>query len=613
MILSSVGLKKRKEELCGCLLLLFALLIGYLLFMYMDITNTVDNANVLISCIKNGKILDFYDISVERSQTNFAANYNFPIYLLFGIWQAPVLFFANRMKINYLSSPVCMLWSKTLLMVFVFASAIEIYKIVCMFKEKDRGFIAVYLFLSSTFVYFSVFISSQIDVIAVAVMLGGLYYYLKGQNRAFYVFFWLATPLKMYALFIALPLLACKEKNIIKLLSKWIFLFAPIIIERIVFRDSPAYNYQLYAQGRDATDQILGTYISLGRAISPFLLIYIGIIFYSYTSQRQDGAKAIYCCSIVWAAFVCFCNINTYWVYLASPFLLISMCISGCNMEIGGLIESLSGFAYTIEIACRGSMVFKDDSLATRLLLPRIIDLPGKEQIKYGTLFALFSQTDLPLYKTLLSTIYVAGIMLLLYISRPNETKRYFTGFVKPRWIGLLIRPMLLLIVASLILYVNMAKTNTIAYDTLSLNPKASEYDLVSTEDTIVSQRVMFSDDRELDELILKFANTHYQRSNAAVLKVEIINDEGLSVFECFIGCNTIRNNEELNIDLQGTKVRAGREYIVKLSGKSGVKYYNDETLRPYMVEDEEKQDNNLGVVCVNGALTDKTLAFKIR
>ena len=71
------------------ILLGIVLIAAYQIFMYMDITNTIDNANILLSSIRHGKMLDFYEISVQQAKTNYAANYNFIIYVIFGIWQAP--------------------------------------------------------------------------------------------------------------------------------------------------------------------------------------------------------------------------------------------------------------------------------------------------------------------------------------------------------------------------------------------------------------------------------------------------------------------------------------------------------------------------------------------
>ena len=69
--------KQRKaENTLSWILLALILLVAYQVFLYMDITNTIDNANILLRSVWHGKILDFYELSVQQAKTNYAANYN---------------------------------------------------------------------------------------------------------------------------------------------------------------------------------------------------------------------------------------------------------------------------------------------------------------------------------------------------------------------------------------------------------------------------------------------------------------------------------------------------------------------------------------------------------
>ena len=110
--------------------LICVLIAAYFIFLYQDLTNTVDNANILLDATRKGKILQFYELSVECSQTNFASNYNFIIYVIFALWQAPAYFIVHILGNNYLECPWAMLWSKTLIVVLSVVVAYYIYKIV---------------------------------------------------------------------------------------------------------------------------------------------------------------------------------------------------------------------------------------------------------------------------------------------------------------------------------------------------------------------------------------------------------------------------------------------------------------------------------------------------
>lgn len=177
--------KQRKaENTLSWILLALILLVAYQVFLYMDITNTIDNANILLRSVWHGKILDFYELSVQQAKTNYAANYNFIIYIIFAVWQAPVYLLMHLLKKEYLDCVMAMLWSKGLVILFFSVTVYWIKKIVefCT-GSREKGILAVFLYSSSMAVFYPVFICSQLDVISMSFMLAGIYYYLKNQNK----------------------------------------------------------------------------------------------------------------------------------------------------------------------------------------------------------------------------------------------------------------------------------------------------------------------------------------------------------------------------------------------------------------------------------------------
>lgn len=595
---------------CSLLILMFA----FGIFMYIDITNTADNANILIRAISWGRIKDFYDLTVKYSQTNFAANYNFPTYVLFAIWQLPVFFIAHKLNINYLESPVCMLWSKTLVLLFTLFSAWLIYKIVTECGEnKRKGQLAAFLYLTSGFVFYAVFICGQLEVISTSLMLCGIYYYIRKRYRYFYLFFLLAVPFKMFALFLALPLIVYKEKNIIKAFASWAALGIPLLVEKIVFGDSPVYRYALSSQSRDAVQTLLKAQVSLGRPISIYILLFIIMVVYLYLSNDMDNRMIIYSCFYVWAIFVIFSGINTYWVYLIAPFAILATCINHRHMGIDIFIETISSFSYMISIACMGTAIFKDEGLITRLLYPTFFSVPVQEEFKYQTVDMLFTSQGWKSYYTLFSTIFVGGVILLLILTIPRLKRLDHSVDIKIKGI-ICLRPLALLTVCGLILFASTSKTNRVAFDTRSYDANIAQCDLINSEsEEQICQNIVFQDTRNLDSIILKFDNTHYYRANTALLHIELINQDGSIVFEDNLACCNIKNRDETCINLRGTKVNAGDIYSIRLSGKAGIEYYwNLESLCPYIVTTSD--EIGLEPVSINGEKTESTyLWFEIR
>lgn len=595
---------------CSLLILMFA----FGIFMYIDITNTADNANILIRAISWGRIKDFYDLTVKYSQTNFAANYNFPTYVLFAIWQLPVFFIAHKLNINYLESPVCMLWSKTLVLLFTLFSAWLIYKIVIECGEnKRKGQLAAFLYLTSGFVFYAVFICGQLEVVSTSLMLCGIYYYIRKRYRYFYLFFLLAVPFKMFALFLALPLIVYKEKNIIKAFASWAALGIPLLVEKVVFGDSPTYRYALSSQSRDAVQNLMNAQINLSRPISVFFLLYIILVVYLYLSNDMDNRMIIYSCFYVWAVFVAFNGINTYWVYLIAPFAILAICINHKYLGINILIETVSSLSYIIGVVCMGTAVFKDKGLITRLFYPTFFSIPAQEELRHQTVDMLFASQGWKTYYTLFSTVFVVGVILLLVLTCPKQKQQ--ECFAKQRVRDYVcLRPLVLLLITGVILYATTSKTNRIAFDTRNCDTEVAQCDLISSKSkNYICQDLVFQDSRKLDSVVLKFNNTHYHRSNMALLCFELLSEKGSPVFKEYLGCSDIKSKEEVSLNLRETQIDAGETYTIRLSGRAGNEYYwNQESLCPYIVTTSD--EIGLEPVSINGEKTESTyLWFEIR
>ena len=588
------------------------LFFAFVSFLYIDLTNTVDNANILLRVIRWGRITEFYDLSVKYSQTNFAANYNFPIYILFAIWQLPAYIITYKLGINYLESPVCMLWSKLLVFLFVLLSAYYIYKIVLLCSENvKKGKLAIFLYLSSGFVFYSVFVCGQLEVISTSLMLGGLYYYLRKKDKLFYLFFVLSVPFKMFTLFLALPLLAYKEKNIIKVLVAWLAMGLPVVAEKVFFRNSPTYYYALYSQNKDATAKLMNARLSIAMPISVFIFLYISLVVYLYISHDSDKRIVIYSSFFVWAIFVVFCGINTYWIYLIAPFAVLTICINDKYLRVNILIETISSFSYIIAVACMGTAIFKDNEILSRLLFSCFFSIPPTGQLKYKTVEMLFSSQGWKTYYTLFSTIFGSGIILLLILTLPKLQKGLADDKTKTIvWL----RPLILMLVSGLIIFASTSQTNVTAYDTRNYEAVPTQCNLIEPmSDNSLSQKIIFPDSRKLDSMIMKFENTHYYRANMALLHIELLDENELCVFEDCLGCSVIGNKEEIVVDLKDTAVQAGKMYTIRLSGSEGNKaYWGQESLYPYVCSSSD-QINLQSVEINNESIENTYLWFEIR
>lgn len=592
------------------ILLGIVLIAAYQIFMYMDITNTIDNANILLSSIRHGKMLDFYEISVQQAKTNYAANYNFIIYVIFGIWQAPAYLITHIAGVEYLDCVPALLWSKGLIVLFFIATVYWVEQIVkCCTNDRGKALLAVFLYSSSMAVFYPVFVCCQLDVISMSFMLTGVYHYLKGHKKWFWLCFFIAVPCKMFAILLALPLILLKQKNIWKAAVIWGSMMGLLIVEKLMFRNSPVYKYALNAQSRDAIDNLLGSSIWLGRSITIFLVCYVALILYAYLCKEAEYRNVLYIGFALWGSFIAFTGINTYWIFLLAPFSVMCICCNARFLKADILVETIGYFSYFVGIVCTGTYVLRDEKIASCLLLAKWI--PDAEYQKYGTLVDFFVEHDWSRYGALFSSVFVASVVALLVLTFPKIQKE--TREEKLDWEILMLRPILLGVASVLLIYANMAKCNTVMLDTRAQENSLSEIDLVAgDEENIVMQDFVASDTRNLEELTLKFKNTLDGRVNMAMLSVKIVDIENKQcIYQNKIGCNSIINDTDLKVDLKKTKIVSGKQYQIQLTGTRGVTWYmNQAHLYPYFINTVQ---NGLDVVKVNGANTAQQLYFELR
>lgn len=128
-----------------------------------------------------------------------------------------------------------------------------------------------------------------------------------------------------------------------------------------------------------------------------------------------------------------------------------------------------------------------------------------------------------------------------------------------------------------------------------------------------ICQEIQFKESTTLDELHLKFNNSHYHRSNMALIKIELKNDKDESLFLHDLGGSIINSNKEIVIELNGTRVLSGEKYYLIITGSAGVKYYwEQEKMNAYFVR--TKSNLNIPFVMVNGETQENSyLWFQLR
>lgn len=599
------------------MLFLIAAFGAYFIFMYVDITNTIDNSVLFTKAVLSGNFFDFYDYTITHAATKYPANYEFLTYVPFAVWNIPLAIGNIFFGFDYNNSTIALLWAKGIIVLFSFAVIFIVYKTLRLCRiEKETAVLGCFTLSTSVMFFWPSFLIVQIDLSALTLILLGVYSYLKGRNKLFILFFALSIPFKMFGIFLFIPLLILKEKRIFFILLKTFLVMIPQLICKVLFIGSEAYNFALSSQSKDAAYSLLNfTNIIGSRKLSLFIVVFFAISIFCYIFKYDKDDKKIkyafplYICTLTYASLMIFVRIRGYWLVYLAPFIIISIFISGKLLKLNFLLEILSGTSFFLWYASSGGGAAKDNDMLWRLALDKFIDRPDASVLKYENLSGFISYYGLDSLKFLFFTVFVCSLLSILFITclfflkNHQCDKRIERGAV-------IIRPIALLMIIALYLYAYTATGNAVIYDTVNYEITSSNVDLL--DNNSVSQRIEFDDDFTVEELGVVFENKNPARNNFSSVVTEIYNlSTDSCVFSKRIGCSMIKNGELTKIKLNKLEVNDDDTYEIRFSALKGVdeniinrkdsiSVYKTESLIDKLhpaIENGSKKDYNLSII----------------
>lgn len=600
------------EWLCLGSILFFA----SITFLYADLTDTYENSILFLKAIYNGEFTRFYSYTIEHSRTFWAANYDFVIYLVYGIWNIPVLLLSYFTGIDYLDWAFGLFWCKSLGVILCLCIAFVIYKILLYVSvQRQYACLGAFLFLSSSALYTIVFVISQVDMFALLLLVLGFYYYLKEQNKRFFLCFIIAMPCKMFSMFLFIPLLLLKEKRICHVIGNIVLLFSANLLSKVLFSGDPAYSFALGSQSRDAIVRILESSLFVGQMLIPFILCYIGIcVFcYLYEGWGKDSRNyqiPIYCAMAVWGCFVCFVNFNSYWAVYLIPFMILAIISSGHFLKVCCLLETTFSIGY-FGVVLMNCDPLGDLELVRRLPFSKLVQLPDYDITKYGSLKYMAEKLGAEPYAPLMSTCMMASLLILLILTCPFLFKNVRIFEPLERTV-LWARLGCMLAITMLLLYSHLKTVPPTVYSNLNEKGVACTQDLISTESWI-GQEIQFDQPYSLEELQLFFYNPDFVRNNFSSVSVQIIHlNTEKAVFLKQIGCSMITSDERLDINLKNLKVESNTPYLIKITGIRGSQRDRSKgrSLYPYTTKKLMDKENP---ALINGTEQEFNLYYRIR
>lgn len=559
-------------------------------FFYGDLESTLDNTVLLAKAMREGEFFHFYEYSLEHAQTYWPAGYDILLYIFFAIWNLPSIIWHLITGEPYLDQPLILLWCKGLTVVFAAGTAWAVCRIIRLLgMGKKEGILAAFLMLSSLSLIAPVFIAGQYDTLPLFFMLLGLYYYLKDKDMLFLLCFTISIPLKVYGLFLVVPLVLLKEKRIWAGLLKIGGTCSLYILLKLLFIKDTVYPFISSSQGQYGVDKLLNSAVTYsGYSFCLFLGCYAAICIFCYWKKLADSEERrvypLYICFLVFAVFVTLVSINDYWVIFYLPFAVLVILLNKTDYKLNVLIETASAGMYLLYAFTLKVYPYSYPDLVTERFFRLFMSIPDEGERMYGSIKTFMEYAGMEPYAQLFHSLFVVGIISLIIINRPGKVTRTLTitdgseqgedskvfGEQGILWSRILI----ICAVIVLLVYSGLKGGNPVIYTTLDYNYVQPEINLL--DGAVYAQDLVFENECFPEELVLHFANDGYVKDNFGSVWIRVTDkSSGQILFEERRGASTIEPGRACRIRLSGLELNAGRKYTLSLEGVPGMKESN--------------------------------------
>ena len=449
--------KPKNKLIVSWSILISIIIILFFCFIYSDILITTKHSINLLQTIYSGHPLGFYSSNYGLVVDKFLpiatmACYELPIFIIFAIWNIPLWIAQNFYHVQITESLICLIWLKSILLVFLVSCALVIKKI-CVEIQISKKYIpwVVFAFVSSPLLIMPIFIMNQYDIIELFFILLGLLVYIKGKFKWFVFWFAIAILIKLFALFIFIPLVLLMNKKSAKIIKYICIGLLPLLITKLISYQMPMYKESMASFSDEMLTKIFaqGINVNFGSA-SLFCIALVAVAIYCYKKNIRSKEElykfSIYIPLLIFSCFFMFVDFHPYWIVLVTPFIAITLFQNIKNCKITILLDILSSTAIIIASVftyywCYGPLLIE------RMILPKLLGSSYDITHKYPYVSDLLESFGIQKYLPFLLAIYVTCIVAILIINFPRNMKDKDDSINsdKAMW-GLLIFRMLIII-----------------------------------------------------------------------------------------------------------------------------------------------------------------------
>ena len=347
------------------------------------------------------------------------------------------------------------MYIKFLLLFFVLASSYLLYKIskkLGLYENRSKW--VSFIFISSPFTILPAFVISQVEIIMIFFTLLAISDYLD-NNRRYILWFSIAIPLKLFPIFIFIPLTLLREKNYIKIIINIIIVILPYIITQIIFKSPNPSNRNIIALQTIVDFKIIGASI--------FIIIYGFICLYSFLQNKDSYDKYEFNRLIIYTILFTFSLVvlvnsffHLYWIIIISPFISLVIFFNDKYFKLNILLEFIATFCYALMLSYSHTFITMGEATRTKSI--PFIKLFVKSY-KYNNIRDIFPNIFQNANITnIIYSLFVTAIICILIINFPKNNKSLSFDSEKPIDRKIYIRFIPTLFIIFLIWYLGVKK-----------------------------------------------------------------------------------------------------------------------------------------------------------
>ena len=426
--------------------------IPFLSYFYGDTLSIVNYEVNFMGAVKNGggwtSYYEYMKYLVESDPFGFGtqnyayATYDFPMYIVLGIWGIPlwILFGAKGLDAN--ASYLAKIYGKSVLLAALVVSTVLVYAICREIRlSTQQAAWGAFLFASSMCVFTAIGINGQTDILGIPFILLGLRDYIKHRRVWFVLWFMIAVMFKMYAFFIYAPLLLLAEKKLWKIGGSVLAVWALKVVQAVIFPShSPAMlikqQFELDIYNRLTVNRI--PFVN-GDVPTPLILIVL-LCVYCYLHEKIESEEEFqkYAVWIPMTAmiglFISF-ESSSYWYLHLCPYLSIMLVYNTKNLKNNVLFETVGLIAITLSNFGSRPWAFEIYGCHTMLLEKIFGDYNAVQEVYLLNDFA--HRISIVKYVGALNVVFIVSLLVFVWMNLPGkigqETETSIRGYAYVR------------------------------------------------------------------------------------------------------------------------------------------------------------------------------------